>query len=262
MARKKAPEKPPNHERWLVSYGDFITLLFAVFVTLYAMSQTDKKKVDQVAASYRSAFGITSGAGAGAPNIITSSELMPVPSVESSMEQATKDKRQGDSDHKKQGQAGDFKDIKKAIKVNLKPLQLAGALVVEDTSHGLVIRLAEEAFFEPGSAEIKADALSEVGKIAGALATITDHQIRIEGHTDNHPPLNTRYHSNWELSLDRATGIMRIFLEKYDFSPANISLAGYGEFRPIGDNETESGRKKNRRVDIILSETRSDRPVL
>jgi chemotaxis protein MotB len=272
MARKKAPEKPANHERWLVSYGDFITLLFAVFVTLYAMSQTDKKKVNEVAASYRSAFGISSGAGVSIPNVITSSELMPIPALDTKAEQAAKSKKQqGDVDRdevgsdagkKQQVHSGDFQDIKKSIKITLKPLQLAGALVVEDTSQGIAIRLEEAVFFEPGSATVKPEALNQVGKIASALASVTSHQLRIEGHTDNLPPLNSRYQTNWELSLDRAANIMRIFLENYDFTPANISIAGYGEFRPVADNDTESGRKKNRRVDIILMAVKSDRPIL
>lgn len=272
MARKKSPEKPANHERWLVSYGDFITLLFAVFVTLYAMSQTDKKKVDQVAASYRSAFGISSGVGASIPNVITSSELMPIPTLDIKAEQAAKAKKQqGDVDRDEVGSdagktlqvhSGEFQDIKKSIRITLKPLQLAGALVVEDTSLGIAIRLEEAVFFEPGSSTVKPEALSHVGKIAAALLSVTSHQLRIEGHTDNLPPLNSRYQTNWELSLDRAANIMRIFLENYDFTPANISIAGYSEFRPIADNATESGRKKNRRVDIILMAVKGDRPIL
>ena len=126
MAKKKKPEKAANHERWLVSYADFITLLFAVFVTLYAMSQTDKKKVDMVAASYRSAFGITAGAGTSSSNILPSTEIKAIPSLEivpappknkRIQEDAEKGKDASELGKKSQGRAGDFQEIKKMIKL-------------------------------------------------------------------------------------------------------------------------------------------------
>ncbi len=271
MARKKAPEKAANHERWLVSYADFITLLFAVFVTLYAMSQTDKKKVDMVAASYRSAFGITAGAGTSSSNLLPSTEIKAIPSLEivpappknqRIQEDAEKGKNASDAGKKSQGRAGDFQELKKMIKVSLKPLQIVGDVVVEESSRGLAIRLEEDIYFEPGSATLKPESLPLIGIIAGAISSIGNQQIRIEGHTDNLPISTARYKTNWDLSLDRATNIMRIFLTNYDFSPVNISIAGYGQYRPIASNDTEAGRKKNRRVDIILLETKGDKPVL
>ncbi len=98
--------------------------------------------------------------------------------------------------------------------------------------------------------------------LAGAVSAITNQQIRIEGYTDDVPVTTSRYSSNWELSLDRASNIMRIFLEKYDFSPVNISIAGYGQYRPLASNDTETGRKRNRRVDIVLLEERSGKSLL
>lgn len=271
MARKKSPEKPPNHERWLVSYGDFITLLFAVFVTLYAMSQTDKKKVDQVAASYRSAFGITSGAGSSSSNILSSNELMPIPSLDALPRQIVRPKRTNEDSENKQKAvdlvkkpqvtADEFQDIKKAIRVTLKPLQLAGDVEVEESSRGLVIRLEEEAFFDPGSAAVKPESYPLLGKIARAILPYGD-QIRIEGHTDNTPIATARYKSNWELSLARATSILHIFLTNYDFSPVNLAIAGYGQYRPIAGNDTDEGRRRNRRVDIVLLKVNSEAPML
>jgi chemotaxis protein MotB len=270
MARKKTPEKPANHERWLVSYGDFITLLFAVFVTLYAMSQTDKKKVDQVAASYRTAFGITSGAGTSSSNVLQSSELMPIPSLDAVPRQVVRPKRTSEESEDKQKavdlvkkpqiSADEFQDIKKAIRVSLKPLQLSGDVAVEESSRGLVIRMEEEAFFDAGSATVKPEAFPLLGKIARAILPYSE-QIRIEGHTDNTPIATNRYKSNWELSLARATSILHIFLTNYDFSPVNLAIAGYGQYRPIAGNDTEEGRRRNRRVDIVLLKTNSEGPV-
>ncbi len=261
MARKKKPEKHANHERWLVSYADFITLLFAVFVTLYAMSQTDKKKVDMVAASYRSAFGITTGAGGSSSNILNGSDIIPIPSLQI-VPTPPKNEDASDAGRNPQTQSGDSQNINKSIIMALKPLQLAGMVFVEETSRGLAIRLDEEIFFESGSANIKKEALPLIGRIAGAISSSSNQQLRIEGHTDNQPVATTRYTSNWELSLDRAANVVRIFLENYDFSPANISLAGHGQYRPIASNDNEAGRKRNRRIDIILLESKADRPQL
>jgi chemotaxis protein MotB len=273
MAKKKAPEKAANHERWLVSYADFITLLFAVFVTLYAMSQTDKKKVDMVAASYRSAFGITAGAGSSGQNLLNSIEIKPIPSVEmvpsppggkskQTPKEATENKEPSDLGKRTQINADEFLDIKKSIKISLKPVQLAGGVKVEESSKGLVIRLDEDILFDSGGTTIKPEALITIGKIAGAIYTVSNQQIRIEGHTDNTPAAANHNKSNWELSLDRAANILKIFLEKYDFSPANLSIAGYGQYRPIATNDTEAGRKRNRRIDIVLLEGKDDIPKL
>ena len=122
--------------------------------------------------------------------------------------------------------------------------------------------MEEEIFFESGSATLKTESLPVIGIIAGAIASIGNQQIRIEGHTDNTTVFTTRYKSNWELSLDRAANLMRIFLANYDISPLNISIAGYGQYRPIADNDSDAGRKRNRRVDIILLETKGDKPLL
>jgi chemotaxis protein MotB len=254
MARKKAPEKPANHERWLVSYGDFITLLFAVFVTLYAMSQVDKKKVDEVQQSYKSAFNLSNKKA-------MSAEILPIPAVQVMQRPPRNTKmvnEEADHGRKETGMIkklnlsiDDIREARKSIIVSLKPLQLGGEISVDESARGLIIRLEENAFFEPDRADLKREALPSIGKIAHAILPFAD-QMRIEGHTDNAIMPKSQYKSNWELSLDRATTVMKTFLGNFDFSPGNISIAGYGEFRPIASNDTPEGRRKNRRVDIVL----------
>ena len=260
MARKKAPEKPANHERWLVSYADFITLLFAVFVTLYAMSQTDKKKVDIVAASYRSAFGVTAGGSPSSQNIINSSQVLPIPGIESLNQQNSARKmNRGDSagksgnnaQKKSQASAKELQKIKSSIGLILKHLQVEDMAEVTASSKGLIIRLEEAGLFESGKANISSKASALLAKIAAILAAYDNH-IRIEGHTDTTPLISSSYRSNLELSSARANTVAQFFLDNYDFLPSNISISGYGEYRPIADNSTEEGRKKNRRVDIVI----------
>ncbi|HBG19460.1 MAG: hypothetical protein A2X81_16895 [Desulfobacterales bacterium GWB2_56_26] len=254
MARKKSPEKPPNHERWLVSYGDFITLLFAVFVTLYAMSQVDKKKVEEVQQSYKSAFNMSKSKALSAEFLpIPAVQVMPRPPINTRMVNEEADHRSKETGmiKKLNLSVDEVRDIKKSILISLKPLQLGGEIAVDESARGLVIRMEEDAFFEMDSAVVKQESLPSVGKIARAILPFAD-QIRIEGHTDNAILPKGRYKTNWELSLDRASNIMKIFLGNFDFSPGNISIAGYGEFRPIASNDSHEGRQKNRRIDIVL----------
>ena len=251
MARKKAPEKPANHERWLVSYGDFITLLFAVFVTLYAMSQTDKKKVEQVAASYRSAFGVTSGTSSGKPDIIKKTDIMPVPSVRPMMQHPEKPKTQQDGTLKVQATKKEFKEIQITIERFLASHQGLDKVNLEVTRRGLVISLKEAGFFDSGSAVLKPGASAILDNIAQSLDQY-GNAISFEGHTDNIPMRSQNFPSNWELSTARATSLAHLFIEKHGVAPGRLSVTGYGEFRPIAGNSTEEGRKQNRRVDIVL----------
>jgi chemotaxis protein MotB len=251
MARKKEPEKPANHERWLVSYGDFITLLFAVFVTLYAMSQVDKKKVEQVAASYRSAFGITVGANAGKPVVVPSSEVAPVPSVQPQPPPPATFPKKTDSAGKTRATHKEFRQMAVAIEKYLGEHKALDQVSVEVTSRGLVISLKEAGFFDSGSAVIKPGAFALLADIAQVLRPY-DNSISFEGHTDNLPIRSTTFPSNWELSSARATNLAHHFMDRHGFAPQKFSVTGYGEYRPVTTNSTEEGRKQNRRVDLVL----------
>jgi chemotaxis protein MotB len=246
MARKKEHEKEPNHERWLVSYADFITLLFAVFVTLYAMSQTDKAKVEQVVASMQQYFGFQSSPSSkpavvemGAINIVPSLSKGPPPTRHPGRTRATDQ---------------DFRSIKASIQAYLMKSGAGDQIGVQVTQRGLVVSLKESGFFDSGSAVLKPSSLQLLNDILTSLSSYSNG-IRIEGHTDNLPTSSASYPSNWELSTARATNVLR-YMVKQDFDPAQLSATGYGEYRPAGDNSTPEGRSKNRRVDLVLlSET-------
>jgi chemotaxis protein MotB len=251
MARKKEPEKAANHERWLVSYADFITLLFAVFVTLYAMSQTDKQKVEQVAASYRSAFGLTTGSSSGKPTIMKKTDLMPIPSMRQAMTNPEKPKTSGDSSVKIQATKKEFKEILISIEKFLVTQNAMDKVNVEITRRGLVVSLKEAGFFDSGSATVKPASFSLIAKIAESLLPY-GNPISFEGHTDNIPIRSAAFPSNWELSTARAISLAHFFIDRHGFSPQKFSVTGYGEYRPVADNGSDEGRKQNRRVDIVL----------
>jgi chemotaxis protein MotB len=251
MARKKNQhEKEPNHERWLVSYADFITLLFAVFVTLYAMSQTDKKKVEEVMASMRESFGYSTTSPASKPAVIPAGTISIIPS----MHKVTMVPRRGRS----KGTEQDFKTTKSAIEAYLMKVGAQNKVSVSITQRGLVVSLKEAGFFDSGSATLKESSYALLNDVVSSLNSYSNG-IRVEGHTDNVPISSHNFPSNWELSTSRATNVVQYLTKQDDFDPTKISAAGYGEYRPISDNSSEDGRSKNRRVDIVLLSEQGER---
>lgn len=230
--RRRRHEQHSSHERWLVSYADFITLLFAFFVVLYASSRADIRKQAEVAQSIHSAFtalGIfpQNGHGKGALSAAAPPAKSPV-SVQENLAHIRDDLQR----------------------------QLAGNIAAHTVAlhlgpNGLVISLREAGFYQSGAAIPRHSSLATIGKIAQELRP-TPYAIRIEGHTDNVPIHNSRFTSNWELSTARATYMTRLFIQNFGLQPARLSAAGYAQYHPIASNATAAGRAENRRVDIIV----------
>ena len=252
MAKKKKHEKEPNHERWLVSYADFITLLFAVFVTLYAMSQTDKKKVEEVMASLQQSFGmVTAGAPSPKVNVIPSKQITVVPALKPEVSVVPGTKRMGSAMGKSRAAEKDFQQIKSAIEAYLVKAGAQKKVTLNVTRRGLIVSLKEAGFFDSGQATIKPEAYELINTIAEVM-TQYNNPLRLEGHTDNVPISTSQFPSNWELSSARATNGLKYLLRHFDIDANKISATGYGEFRPIADNATVEGRAKNRRVDLVM----------
>ncbi len=245
MAKKKHPEHV-NHERWLVSYADFITLLFAFFVVMFASSQADSVKVGRFVDSFSKAiqWSVFSSESAGFLDGAPSN-----PSVAESQLQTTERPKQ----RPKGGEFEQPRDLKGSIKKLQASAPILAGLKIEEAKGELILRLPERLVFERGKADINAD-----GKIA--LTAIADElkgrpvKLRVEGHTDSTPIHTDRFPSNWELSTARATAVIEFFIEKKDFDPDRLSASGYAEFHPIADNDSEDGHAANRRVDLVITE--------
>ena len=251
MARKKKHADHENLERWLISYADFITLLFALFVVLYGISEVDVQKLKKVSNSFQFAFSVSGTGGVEKIPLFEMQEMermipLPVKSVETITQLYP-------------GEAEKFEEVQKdvwgAIKTDVVKIKVPDMMVFELTERGLVIRLQSGYFFDVGSAELRPDVYPILDKVAKKLKAGKSH-IRIEGHTDSIPFSSPHLPSNWELSAARASNIVKYLVEKIEFSPQRISAAAYGDSQPIASNETEAGRAKNRRIDIVVMSIR------
>ncbi|MFZ5776245.1 MAG: OmpA family protein [Thermodesulfobacteriota bacterium] len=241
--RKQAAEKEPNLERWLISYADFITLLFAVFVTLYAMSVVDNAKVEAVKSSIQSSFGVTQEGPVF--SVIDSPALDKVVVVPERPPEA------GGSARGAFAGAEEFGRIQGQLVSQLAQEKDQGAVDVAVTERGLVVSLKEGGVFASGSATLQPQAIPRLNEVAKALGGYAN-AIRVEGHTDNVPVASGGFASNWELSSARANAVVQFLISKRGIPGAKLSATGYGEYRPVADNSTEDGRRRNRRVDIVL----------
>jgi chemotaxis protein MotB len=245
-----------SRDRWLVSYADFITLMFAFFAVLYASATANQKKQAQVSESIGNAFrtlGVFSATASKPPEIPGTSQI-PAPD--------------GLSASASPGNAAMREDLVDPAQVQSDLVRIQGDLAQSLSSQiadrtvsirmgrdGLVISMREAGFFRSGSAAPGADTLPILRKIAGALARTSGgvpYDLRIEGHTDNVPIHTPSFHSNWELSTARATGMGRLLLENRLVPADRISAAGYAEFHPVATNATAAGRAENRRVDLVI----------
>jgi chemotaxis protein MotB len=246
MSRKKKPGKHANHERWLVSYADFITLLFAVFVVMYASSQVDNRKIGELSQAIQDGFknlGVFQSAGKRAPvKIVDGKSSNDDQAVEPASPASTNPALE---------EGLDTSEVRKVLAKSLSGEIERREAQLWEGPDGLVLSFREIGFYDPGSDVLKENSREALDKVANVLKP-TKFRVRIEGHTDNIPIHNARFASNWELSTARATGMVRIFLERYGIPPARLAAAGYAEFHPVASNSTVENRSQNRRVDIVI----------
>lgn len=216
-AFRRHTENTEPHERWMISYADLVTLLFALFVVLYAAA--DHERAREVAQAVSAVVSNSPSLPPDGRGVLPGSQA--VNEARAAMERA----------------------------FAMNPMLSTRARIV-GTKDGFTVSLAEAGFFAPGEANVREDAQSLVEVVADALRD-SPAQLRIEGHTDSTPIANTRYPSNWELSSARASVVLAKFLAR-GFPPARLSLAGYGGERPIADNASPEGRALNRRVDLVI----------
>jgi chemotaxis protein MotB len=235
MARRKKHPEHVNHERWLVSYADFITLLFAFFVVMFAVSQVDSKKVGRFTESFSKAIGV---------------DLFPQPGR--GLLAGATDGIVAEPDPKK-GSAlpEELAHLQTALTLSSANDDLLKDVQIVAKRNELVVRLSDNLLFDSGNDVLKERPQHVVDRLAAELVE-RKVDVRVEGHTDDRPIKTARFRSNWDLSTARATAIVHR-LAAGGLAPPRLSAAGYGEFHPVASNATEAGRKQNRRVDIVVT---------
>jgi chemotaxis protein MotB len=244
--RRKKAASHENHERWLISYADFITLLFAFFVVMFASSQADRGRAQEFSESVKKA--LDGGKMASLISVVLGGTIA----------------NTGQGNMKLRGPAlnppkDDTRDTKLAallpsLKVLTAELQgeiKAGQMELSMQQRGLVISFTQASLFPSGEDVIAPQAYSSLARVAAAIAKIPN-PVRLEGHTDSVPIKTSRFRSNWELSAGRSIALLELLSTRFGVPMDRLSIAGYADTAPVASNATEAGRSKNRRVDLVI----------
>jgi chemotaxis protein MotB len=244
MAKKHKHEEHENHERWVLSYADLVTLLFALFVVLYASSQVDTNKLAQATESMRFALNFAGEGGINKLSIfkgppteggcVSNLGTLPVTSaVQKQMVQSLQ------------------KKIEKQLKGFLLKQEKVPSISLELTGGKLNIRLAAGRFFDPAGSTLRPESLAVLDAIATEIAD-SGFQIRVEGHTDDEPVRTARFRNNWDLSASRAVTVVSYLEAAHGIEPGRLSAEGMGSTRPLVSNDTLENRELNRRLELVL----------
>ncbi|PCJ33146.1 MAG: flagellar motor protein MotD [Gammaproteobacteria bacterium] len=261
MARRKRVEEHINHDRWLISYADFITLLFAFFVVMYSISSVNEGKYRVLSDTLESVFSnpkksldpIQIGEISRSPNnddedTLTPSQgeaiyIIPPPTATVEVEVYTPPKVDQET-------IDTINNISKQLNDTFEQMISDGDVSIKQGEDWLELEMKSNVLFYSGEARLGKEAVPIIGKVAKILSN-SGNPIQVEGFTDNNPINTPRFPSNWELSAARAASVVHL-LERYGLTPNRMSAIGYGEFQPIADNSTIEGQQQNRRVVLVV----------
>jgi chemotaxis protein MotB len=245
VAKKQHHEEHENHERWLVSYADFITLLFAFFVVLYSTSRVDNKRMQQVVHAIKFAMHFKGTGGV---------DKMPIfegpPSEGGCIANVGSDKKlKTEEIHK-------VENLKRKLENKLSQYlqnrpESTNTVVFQTEGKRLIIRLSAARFFDPSQAAIRPEVLPILDAIASELISLK-RNIRVEGHTDDSPVNSSRFRDNWDLSSSRAAAVASYVQRAYRLDGKMLSATGFGATRPLQPNDSAAAREANRRVEMAI----------
>jgi chemotaxis protein MotB len=239
--RKNHEEEHENHERWLVSYADFITLLFAFFVVMYSVSQLNEGKYRVLSDSLLQAFKPSPPPK---PSIAPDDprSMMPIsPITQLALKR---------DEAKRRARAERMRALAQQVMQALAPLVQSGQVRVTQSQRGIAVEINASLLFKSAQAALEPEsqkALTAVAQVLGA----NDNAIEVEGHTDRDPISTPQFPSNWELSGARASSVVRLFIDN-GVAAARLVAIGYADTRPVDSNDTLDGRSRNRRVTVLI----------
>lgn len=253
MSKKR--KKKGNHdehmgEDWLLPYADLLTLLLALFIVLFASSSVDAQKFQSLSSAFSQVF--SSGTG-----IMNFPSPMPEKDTQSYDPETDKGENEykEDEDNKNKLQQSEREQlavVQHKVQQYIKENNLENKLDTSLSGEGLLVTIRSNVLFKSGSADVRKQDVKIAKEISALLVMDLPRSVIISGHTDNIPISNSKYESNWELSVMRAVNFMKIILDNDKLDPKLFSAKGFGEFQPIASNKTEKGRAKNRRVEILI----------
>lgn len=252
--RRKQHHEDHMDEGWLIPYADLLTLLLALFIILFASSEVDSKKYDQIMRSLNSAFN-------GGTNIFEATSVVPItkdPTDQVNKKAEDFKTEQPTLQQSKEQQAqmekemADLKELKQKLDQFIQDNGLTTQLETRLTNELLMITIRDNALYASGSAEVKPDARKLAQSISNMLTQYPNYQVEVAGHTDDIPINTKEFETNWDLSSKRALNFMKILLQNDKIGQSRFSAIGYGEYHPIDDNRTADGRAKNRRVEVSI----------
>jgi chemotaxis protein MotB len=285
LARKKEPEQEGGLPEWMATYSDLVTLLLTFFVLLFSMASVDTAKFTAVSASLRSAFSIMDmsdmmSANQG-PDMIAITDKTnaaednpdkPKPgskeyeemlqgTIEELQEELAEIKSQDPAELTEEekiqmeiikARQNKLNNFRKQIDEEIDKMGIGGYVSMVDEDEKLVLRLASQILFASGSATLRPEGREVMLNLGNSFKDL-DHNVEVQGHTDNVPISTAQFPSNWELSTQRATNVVRILQDECGVLPTRLRSTGFGEYQPISDNATPEGRQNNRRIDIVIT---------
>jgi chemotaxis protein MotB len=252
MRRRRRFEESISHDRWLISYADFITLLFAFFVVLFAAAYRDNQSIRKLSKAIHNGFqtmGASSQEESGYGGVYSNAQ--PDADVSTSRVQSTIPPATAQLGRS----AVDVLELRRQLEEEMGTELRNREVVMQVTPEGFVISLKELGFFNSGEAVLLPGAAGKIERIAKILSK-PGLELRVEGHSDDQPIHTTQFRSNWDLSTARAMTVLLRLVNEGRFDPRRISAAGYGQYRPVADNATSEGRRMNRRVDLVIVQAR------
>lgn len=245
MRRKKERKEHKMDDSWLLPYADLLTLLLALFIVLFSMSEIDAQKYSQLAQFFKSEFSDGQG-------ILEDGE----PSVELSNGEDEEEASKNDEEHslidKQAKELEQLQGVQEKINEYIIGSELSETLETHLTNEGLLITILNDISFDSGSALVKQEGEKIALEVSEFLLTDPPHEIIVSGHADDRPMHNEYFSSNWELSVKRATNFMTLILKNEQLDPTRFSAKGFGKHQPIVPNTSEANREKNRRVEVLI----------
>jgi chemotaxis protein MotB len=240
-------EEPASRDRWMVSYADFITVLFAFFVVLFASLNQDHS-IKKISKAIHFGFvnlepfsGVASRPETVHPRLLPDMSVSAHPVEDAAIRKSDETEATGI----------DIEKLRRQLEAAIGRELRDGEVTMSVTPEGFVISLKELGFFNSGQAVLRPGAAEKIEQIAKVLSQ-HGFYLRVEGHSDNQPIHTAQFNSNWQLSTARATAVLMLLVNDSGLDPRKISLAGYGQYRPIADNASPEGRRMNRRVDLVV----------